>query len=280
MIRSTLIKLLVVIAGSFIFAVALNLFLIPANVYSSGFSGLSQLTSRIFSDFFNIHLSVGVYLFLLNLPVAILGWFLVGRSFTIFSFISVFFTSFFLNILPIISLSDDILLNAVFGGVIGATGIGLTLRFGASTGGLDIIALILSKRKDQPVGKYTMILNSFIIISAGYLYGWEKALYTLVVLFVQAKVIDIIHTQSQKLTAMIITSKTEDMKKEIFERLGRGCTIVPAVGAFSNDSKEMLITVISRYELYELKSLVNREDPQAFTNILQTESVIGRFRKD
>lgn len=273
-------KLLVVIIGSFVFSVSMNFFLIPANVYSSGFTGLSQLLSRIMADFFHINLSVGVYLFILNIPVALLGWFKVGKSFTIYSFISVLFSSILLNFLPIYQVSSDILLNAVFGGVIGAVGIGMTLRYGASTGGLDIIALVLSRWKDQPVGKYTMLLNSFIIIAAGYLYGWENALYTLVALFATSKVIDIIHTQSQKLTAMIITKKTEEMKQELFQKLTRGVTIVPARGAFSNEGKEMLIIVISRYELYELKKIIIKIDPHAFTNVMKTETVIGLFRKD
>ncbi|MCU9612455.1 YitT family protein [Caldibacillus lycopersici] len=272
-------KLLVVIVGSILFAASMNLFLIPANVYSSGFSGLSQLLARIFSDFLHIDISVGIFLFLLNIPVTILGWVKIGKSFTLYSFLSVIITSVFLNIIPIYSLSHDILLNAVFGGVIGAIGVGMTLRYGASTGGLDIIALVLSRKMDQPVGKYTMMLNSIIILSAGYLFGWEKALYTLVVLFSSSKVIDIIHTQSQKLTAMIVTKNTSDLKKEILKQLTRGVTIVPARGAYSEEGKELLITVISRYELFELKRIIKEIDPKAFTNILQTESVIGVFRK-
>lgn len=273
-------KLVIVISCSFVFALSMNFFLIPANIFSSGFSGLSQLLSRLLNDFFHVHISVGVIFFLLNIPVAILGWKKVGKSFTIYSFLSVLFTSLFLSLLPIYSLSNDILLNAVFGGVIGAIGVGFTLRYGASTGGMDVVALVISRWKDEPVGKYTMILNSIIIVTAGYMYGWEQALYTLVVLFATSKVIDLIHTQSQKLTAMIITSEDEELKKEIFQRLTRGVTIVPAKGAFSNEDKKLLITVISRYELFELKKIVESTDSNAFTSILKTEAVIGRFRRE
>jgi len=280
MVLYNLKKLIVVILGAFIFSVAMNLFLIPANVYSGGFSGLSQLFSRILYDYFLISISVGVFYFLLNIPVGILAWFRLGKSFTIYSILSVVSTSIFLNLIPIITLSHDILLNAVFGGVIGAIGIGITLRYGASTGGLDIVALVISKLKDQPIGTYTMLLNSVIIITAGAIYGWENALYTLVALFSQSKVIDIIHTQSQKLTAMIITKQTESLKKSIFSRLHRGVTIVPVRGAFSDEMKEMLILVLSRYELYELRKIIVEVDPSAFTNILKTENIIGHFRKD
>lgn len=280
MVKVQVRKIIVVIIGAFIFAFSMNFFLIPAGVYSSGFSGLSQLLSRLFSEYVNITISVGVWLFLLNIPVTILGWKKVGKTFTLYSFFSVIVSSFFLNIIPIQKLSDDILLNAVFGGVIGAIGIGMTLREGASTGGMDIIAVYLSRVIEGSVGKFTMILNSFIILSAGFLFGWEKSLYTLVVLFSSSKVIDLIHTQSQKLTAMIVTENSYDLKKAILSRLTRGVTIVPAHGAYSESGKDMLITVISRYELYELRKIIKEIDAKAFTNILQTDSVIGLFRKD
>lgn len=273
-------KFIIVIIGAFIFAFSMNYFLIPAGVYSSGFSGLSQLLSRLFSEYFKIHISVGIWLLLLNIPVTILGWRKVGKTFTLYSFISVIFSSLFLNLIPIKELSDDILLNAVFGGVIGAVGAGMTLRFGASTGGMDIIAVYLSRVVEGSVGRFTLILNSFIIISAGFLFGWEKSLYTLVGLFSSSKVIDILHTQAQKLTAMIVTKNSKDLKQAILTRLTRGATVVPAHGAYSNEGRDMLITVISRYELFELRKIIKEVDPKAFTNIVKTDSVIGLFRKD
>lgn len=182
--------------------------------------------------------------------------------------------------IPIKELSDDILLNAVFGGVIGAVGAGMTLRFGASTGGMDIIAVYLSRVVEGSVGRFTLILNSFIIISAGFLFGWEKSLYTLVGLFSSSKVIDILHTQAQKLTAMIVTKNSKDLRQAILTRLTRGATVVPAHGAYSNEGRDMLITVISRYELFELRKIIKEVDPKAFTNIVKTDSVIGLFRKD
>jgi len=273
-------KFIIVIIGAFIFAFSMNYFLIPAGVYSSGFSGLSQLLSRLFSEYFKIHISVGIWLLLLNIPVTILGWRKIGKTFTLYSFISVIFSSLFLNLIPIKELSDDILLNAVFGGVLGAVGAGMTLRFGASTGGMDIIAVYLSRVVEGSVGRFTLILNSFIIISAGFLFGWEKSLYTLVGLFSSSKVIDILHTQAQKLTAMIVTKNSKDLKQAILTRLTRGATVVPAHGAYSDEGRDMLITVISRYELFELRKIIKEVDPKAFTNIVKTDSVIGLFRKD
>lgn len=273
-------KFFVVLVGAVLGAVAMNFFLIPANVYASGFTGMAQLLSSLLKEFTPFHLSTGILLFILNIPVTILGWMKVGRSFTIYSFVSVFLTSFFLEVIPVVELSPDILLNAVFGGVIAAVGVGLTLKYGASTGGMDIIAMILSRLKDRPVGTYFFIMNSIIIVSAGFLYGWEKSLYTLVTLYVTTRVIDAIHTRHEKLTAMIITKRTQELKDAIHAKLVRGITTVPAKGAFSGEDKEMLIIVISRYELYELEHTIKEVDPQAFTNIVQTTGVFGFFRKD
>nr|WP_309098827.1 YitT family protein [Fredinandcohnia onubensis] len=273
-------KILIVTFGAILNAAALNLFLIPADVYSSGFTGISQLLFRILGDYTPIHISTGVILLLLNIPVAILGWKKVGKSFTLYSFISVALTTLFLAIIPLERISNDILLNAVFGAVIQAIGIGLTLKWGASTGGLDIIALVLSRSKDKPIGTYIFTLNGLIIITAGFLFGWEKALYTLVALYVLTKVIDTVHTSHVKVTAMIVTKKADELKSAIHSNLVRGITLIPAKGAFSSETKDMLMIVLTRYELYDLERIIKEVDPQAFTNIVQTIGVYGLFRKE
>jgi uncharacterized membrane-anchored protein YitT (DUF2179 family) len=273
-------KIAIVITGAFLTALAMNLFLIPANVYSSGFTGIAQLISKILSDYTPIHLSIGLLLVLLNIPVAILGWKKVGKSFTIYSIISVALSSIFIDLIPVKQMSHDILLNAVFGGVILAVGVGITLKWGASTGGLDIIALVLSRSKDKPIGPYMFALNGVIIVTAGFVYGWEKALYTLVFLYASTRVIDAIHTSHAKLTAFIITKKAEEMKKAIHAKLVRGITMIPAKGAFSNETRDMLMIVITRYELFDLERVIHEVDPNAFTNIVQTTGVYGFFRKE
>jgi uncharacterized membrane-anchored protein YitT (DUF2179 family) len=233
-------RLIIVLVGALLNACSLNLFLIPANVYASGFTGAAQLISSILTEFTAFNISTGTLLLLLNIPVAILGWLKVGKSFTLYSFISVIGSTFFLAIVPVLNVSEDLLLNAVFGGVIAAVGMGITLKWGASTGGLD----------------------------------------TLVTLYVSTRVIDAIHTRHEKLTAMIITTKTEDLKKAIYAKMVRGITTVPARGAFTNKEKEMMIMVITRYELYDLEKIIGEIDPEAFTNIIETAGVFGFFRRD
>jgi uncharacterized membrane-anchored protein YitT (DUF2179 family) len=280
MIWSQTQKFIIVLIGALLNAIAMNFFLIPADVYASGFAGISQLVSRITIEFTPFTISTGTLLLLLNIPVAILGWRKIGKSFTLYSFISVVLMSLFLEVLPIKQVSEDLLLNSVFGGVIAALGVGITLKWGASTGGLDIIAMILSRMKDKPVGTYFFLMNAIIILTAGFLFGWEKALYTLVTLYASTRVIDAIHTRHVKLTAMIITKKAEDLKKAIHSKLVRGITTVPAKGGFTNEDKDLLLIVITRYELYDLERIIKEVDPNAFTNIVQTTGIFGFFRKD
>ncbi|WP_163972017.1 YitT family protein [Oceanobacillus halotolerans] len=273
-------RIIVVIFGALLNAISLNFFLIGANVYASGFTGAAQLMSSVFNDFIGIGISTGIILFILNIPVALLGWFKVGKGFTIYSIISVIFTTVFLEILPIVTLSEDIILNAVFGGVIGGAGVGLTLKLGASTGGMDIVAMVLSRMKDKPIGSYFLMLNAIIIALAGILYEPENALYTLLTLYVTTRIIDALHTRHEKVTAMIITHKADELQKAIHDTMVRGITILPAKGAYTKTDKHMLYLVITRYELYDLERIIGEVDPNAFTNIVQTTGIFGFFRRD
>lgn len=267
-------KFIVILIGALLIAVALNIFLIPANIFASGFTGVAQILATI------IPLNTGVMLFILNVPVAILGWLKIGKSFTIYSFINVVLTMLFLEMVPIREISADILLNAVFGGVILALGAGITFKVGASSGGLDIIALILSRTSDRPLGIYFFVLNGLIVITSGLLFGGEKALYTLVTLYVSSRIIDAIHTRHVKLTALIVTKKSEELGQAIYDRINRGITRIPAKGGYRKEDKEVLMVVFTRYELYDLQQTIQMVDASAFTNIVETAGIFGFFRRD
>ncbi|RDW19938.1 YitT family protein [Oceanobacillus chungangensis] len=273
-------RIIIVIIGALLNAISLNFFFIEANVYGSGFTGAAQLIASIFQDFLGIGLSTGILLFVLNIPVLLLGWYKVGKGFTLYSIVSVFFSSLFLQFLPVIALSDDIILNAVFGGVVAGASVGLTLKHGASTGGLDIIAMVLSRKKDKPIGSFILIINAIIIVLSGILYEPENALYTMVGLYVTTRIIDAIHTRHEKVTAMIVTHKPDELQQAIHKIMVRGITILPAKGAYTKSEKSMLYLVITRYELYDLEKIIQEVDPNAFTNIIETAGVYGVFRKE
>ncbi|UTR11171.1 YitT family protein [Evansella sp. LMS18] len=267
-------KFAVAVCSALLLALSLNLFLIPANVFASGFTGVAQILSEL------TMLSPGLLLLLLNIPVAILGWMKVGKSFTFYSFVNVAFTTFFLEALPVINISEDIILNSVFGGVLGGMGAGLVLKFGGSSGGVDILVLLLARKSDRPLGIYFFILNAMIVLTSGAMFGMEIALYTLLTLYVSSRLIDALHTRHVKLTAMVVTNRGDEVQEALHKNITRGVTRIPAKGGYSKEDKEVLMIVITRYELYLLHQIVNEADPAAFTNIVQTTGVFGMFRKD
>src|SRR5699024_1085340 len=153
----------------------------------------------------------------------------------------------FLELLPVTSLSDDIILNAVFGGLLGGIGVGITLKYGASTGGMDIVAMVLSRMKDKPIGSYFLILNGAIVVCAGFLYAPVDALYTLLAVYVRTRVIDGIHARHETVTTMVMTEEAEELQRASHDAMVRGITILPVQGAYSREDKKMLYLVITRY---------------------------------
>lgn len=258
-------------------AIALNNFLIPARVYGAGLNGVSQLISSSLFDFAHIHVSTGLLIILFNAPIALLGWYKIGRDFTLYSFMTVALMSIFSMIFPIIELTPDPIMNAVAGGVMSGVGIGCALKYGFSTGGMDIISMVLSKTTGRSIGSLMFGINLIIISTAGFVYGWEYALYTLLSIYVMTKVVDTIHTSHQKVTAMIVTKHSDEMIKAINDKLIRGITVIPAKGGYTGEDSAVLMIVITRYELYDLEIAVKETDTSAFVNILQTNKLIGEF---
>jgi len=140
--------------------------------------------------------------------------------------------------------------------------------------------MVLSRLNDRPIGIYFLIMNTIIIVLSGILYEPENALYTMLTLYVSTRVIDTIHTRHEKVTAMIVTLKADELQKAIHDKMVRGITILPAKGAYTKADKSLMYLVITRYELYDLEKIINDVDPNAFTNIVETAGVLGFFRRD
>lgn len=266
-------KIIIAVASAVLLALSLNFFLIPANVFASGFTGIAQILAEL------TFLSPGILLFLLNIPVAILGWLRVGKSFTLYSFINVAFTTFFLELIPVTNVSNDIILNSVFGGVLGGLGAGLILKFGASSGGVDILALLLARKSDRPIGIYFFAMNAIIVLTSGVMFGMEKALYTLLTLYVASRLIDTIHTRHVKLTAMIVTNKPDELQEAFFREITRGVTRIPAKGGYTKEDKEILMMVITRYELYHCKKLLTKSILMPLQILFRQQEFSVRFAR-
>lgn len=277
--QSRMYQFLAVLLGAIIYAVGFKLFVQPAALYSGGLSGISQLLVLVSERFFNLSLDLGVILFILNIPLFIFGWFKVSRRFTLLSILSVGITSTLFAVMPPIAISDDTIVNVVFGGILVGSGVGLSLRYGGSTGGMDIITMYLAGKSDQSFAKYSLIINIVIIFFAAVLNDIQPALYTLILLYVQSLVVNSIHTSHMKYTLFIITSCADELIDALTAANHRGITVFDAIGAYTNQPKKTLMTVVTSYQLYDTQELITQVDSQAFVDILPTHEIQGRFAK-
>ena len=266
-------KILVVIAGSILVGFAYNFFLIPHHILSSGLSGIAIMLGLI------TPINTGILNLLLNLPLLIIGLLKLGKRFILYTILSVVTLSVSLYVIPVKEISSEPILSSLFGGVLTGIGIGFIFRVSGSSGGFDIIAMLLAKKKEFPLGSLISAMNGIVILIAGFVFTWDAALNTIVAIYATGKVIDTIHTKHIKLTLMIITKKGEEMKKHLLSNLYRGITILDSEGAYTGENRKILITVITRYQLTDVKSLINQIDSSAFVNITETTEVMGSFHR-
>lgn len=262
-----------IIIGSSLVGFAYNWLLIPHHILSSGLSGIAIMLGLLYP------IDTGVLNLILNLPLLVLGVWKLGKRFIGYTILSVVVVSASLYIIPQMELTHEPLLAALFGGIITGVGIGIVFRASGSSGGFDILAMLLAEKTDFPIGALLSAMNAVIVIASGFIFGWDAALMTLVTIYATGKVIDTIHTNHVKLTLTIITAKGEEMKQMLLQNLYRGVTISDGVGAYSGEHRKVLMTVITKYQLAELKDLIQQTDQHAFVNITETTEVVGMFHK-
>lgn len=264
-------NVIIITLSSILVAFAYNYLLIPHEILSGGLSGIAIMLGII------TPLNTGVLNLLLNLPLLILGVMKLGKRFISYTILSVAVLSVSLYIIPIHKATQEPILASLFGGVIVGFAMGMIFRAAGSSGGFDIIAMLLSRKRDFPLGTLIAAMNGIVVAASGFVFSWDAALLTLVSIYATGKVVDTIHTSHIKLTLMIITSKGDEVKQQLLEKLHRGVTIIDAKGAYSGEGRKVLITVITRYQLADVKSTIKETDPKSFVNILQTTEVIGMF---
>ncbi|SFI94163.1 Uncharacterized membrane-anchored protein YitT, contains DUF161 and DUF2179 domains [Paenibacillus sp. UNC496MF] len=259
--------------SALLIAFGFNQLLIPHKMISGGVSGITMIAG------YATGLNIGWLYFILNVPILLWGWRELGLRFVGWSLVSVAATTLFLQLVPQKPLVSDIMLGAVFGGVVVGFGSGLALRSGSSSGGFDVVAAIVTRRRDISIGMLIFVMNGSVIGALGLMTkNWDVALFSLLSIFTSGKIIDLIHINHVKMTAFIVTSRTEAMRAALIP-LYRGVTVIRTRGGYTNEEKDMLMTVTTRYELSELRKIIAATDPKAFVNIVETVAVLGEFRK-
>ncbi|SFB01681.1 MULTISPECIES: YitT family protein [Selenomonas] len=269
-------KYAMIFVGAVIAAFGLEEFLIPNNVIDGGIVGVSIMMETITG------MSMGVFLVLLNIPFLFMGYKQIGKNFAIATLVAICFLAVWSEIFdPLEKVTDDPFLAAIFGGIIDGIGVGMIIRAGGSLDGTEIVAIIMDKKSVFSVGEVVMFINLFILSSAGLLYGWDKAMYSLVAYFVISKMIDVvIKGLDESYAVMIVTNEHEEITSALNDRLGRGVTLLHGAGGYTGESKEVLYCVVTRLEVDKLKEIVLDKDENAFVTINAVHDIVGgRFKK-
>ena len=266
-----------ILVGSVIEAIALRLFLVPANLASGGVSGIAQLLNH-FTGW-----PIGVMVLVGNLPLFVIGWrYLGGRRFALRSAFSVIVYSLVVDLiprfhlLPASGITDDIFLNSLYGAVVAGVGYGLVYRARSTSGGSDILARILNHYRSVSMTQSYLMVDSAVILTAGFVFGWKQALYAIITLYVSGIVSETILEGSGTVrTALIITAQPDHVSMRVLDELERGVTILQGTGAYTGEDRPVLYCVITRAEVAQLKAIVQEADPQAFIVIGVAHEALG-----
>jgi uncharacterized membrane-anchored protein YitT (DUF2179 family) len=266
---------LLILAGAILQALSLRIFLIPAMLASGGVTGISMLINH-FTGW-----PIGTMVLIGNIPLFILGWrFLGGRRFAIKTAVAVVTYSLLVDalvlFLPVNGLTDDIVLNSLYGAVVSGIGYGLVYRGQGTSGGSDILARILNNWRSISMSQSYLMVDGLVIISAGFVFGPKQALYALITLYVSGIVAETtMEGPSVIRTAMIVTSQPGKVAEQIMQDMARGVTMLAGKGAYTGEERSILYCVIIRSEVAQLKAIIHEVDPLAFMVIGQAHEVLG-----
>lgn len=274
------------VGGSLLFALGVNLIIVPLNLYNGGFMGTAQLLRTLLVSALHLPVPAGVDLtgiiyFIINIPLLYMGLRIMGKGFAVKTLITVAVQSLFLVAVPIPSapIIEDYLTACIIGGLIAGTGTGLILRGRSSSGGQDIVGLCFAKKyPNVSVGKINIIMNIFVYGVCLFLFNIEIVVYSLIYATVLAMAIDRVHIQNINTSVMIFTKKA-GISKAIMEQTGRGVTNWDGEGAYTNKTSYILFVMISKYEVAQIKKIVHSIDPHAFMIFTEGCLVDGNFEK-
>lgn len=265
-----------IIFGAILMGVGIEEFLVPNMILDGGIVGISIILSHLTG------VKLGIFIFILNIPFFFIGYKQIGKTFALSTLLGIAvlsITTALLHNVP--ALTEDLLLATVFGGIVLGVGVGIVIRYGGSLDGTEIMAILINKRTPFSVGEIIMFFNVFIFAIAGFVFGWDRAMYSLLAYYIAFKTIDIVIAGlDESKSAWIISDQSEEIGETILARLGRGVTYLKGEGAYTGDDKKVIFCVITRLEEAKLKEIVQEIDPSAFLAVANISEVRGgRFKK-
>ena len=279
-------KAALVVGGNLLFAIGINMIITPMNLYSSGFTGISMLLRMLLVDVLHVPQIPGVdYLgiiyWIINMPLFLLAYKAMGKEFCVTTAISIGIASLCMSLVPVAStqIFDDYLTACLVGGIVTGTGAGLVLKGGTSGGGQDIIGVALSKTHPNfSVGKISIAINTVIYGICFFLFDIRIVVYSMIFAVVNALALDYQHTQNINVQVMIFTKK-EGITDKVINELRRGLTYWHGAGGYTDEDTYVLMTMVSKYELQWLISMVKEVDPNAFVMVNEGTKIYGNFEK-
>lgn len=276
MLKRKITEIFFILLGCIIYAFGINYFILANGLAEGGFTGIALIFHYKFGW------SVGKFILISNIPLLLLGWKLWGWEFISKTVLGVVFSSFALEATAGYNLKvDDLLLAALFGGVLTGTGLGLVLRFGGTTGGADIIGRIFNHFFGIRMGRFYLIFDFLVVSVVAVIFGLTITLYSLVTIFVFSRIADYILEGIDKVNqALIISSKNHEIAVKITEELDRGFTFIQGKGGYTGNNSEVLLCVVGKWEIFRLKKLVRNIDPRAFVIVSDVYEALGEGFKE
>lgn len=277
LVKKNIKTIVLVLIASFVMALNIKTFVRAGDLFPGGFTGITVLIQRVFEEYLHMQVSYTLINVLLNAIPALIGFKTIGKRFTFYSCVMILLTGFFVDYLPSTPLTYDVLLIAVFGGIINGLSIIIALKGHASSGGTDFIAVYLSQKLNISAWNYVLGLNAVVLLLAGLLFDWNQALYSLIFQFVSTQVVSALHQRYKKVTLHIITDKPEQLSEKLLVYTHHGVTRFDGYGCYSNQPRSMLYMVISTEEMKNVMQFIQSIDPEAFVNVIKTDVLEGRF---
>lgn len=277
-LKEFLIRVLIITLSSLIVAVNLKSFVAAGDLFPGGFTGITRLIQRCALEFGGVELPFAPINLALNAVPAAISYKLVGKRFTLYSCLTIVLTSIFTDLVPALEITEDILLICIFGGMISGFAVSLCLYVRVTSGGTDFIAIALSERKNVDAWSYIFCGNVILLAIAGYLFGWDKALYSMLYQYASTQVLRTLDPDGRRATLMIVTGRESagGVCAQIQETQ-HTATLIEGVGLYNGDPCVMIYSVVSDSEVRSLARRIRQSDPKAFVNVLRTERVVGKF---
>ena len=270
-------RFIVICIASVLMAVNIKTFVRTGDLYPGGATGLTILLQTIFDRFFEISIPYTAINLLLNAFPVYIGFRFIGKKFTLFSCLMIVLTSVLTDISPAHVITYDVLLISIFGGILNGLAISMCLMVGATSGGTDFISIYLSEKKGVDSWNLILGLNIVIISIAGALFGWDKALYSIIFQFAATQVLHALYTRYQKRTLFIVTKKPEEISDVIYSITNHGATILEGKGSYEHCERNVVYSIVAKDEVKKVLRAVKEIDENAFSNEVKTEGLSGRF---